>query len=263
MRSSLARSNPPPKPLRMVWTPPSPEAIATWVAHLGAHKSAPCAIIVGPTPAHRFDTYRLVERDTTFDVVLDKSLHCRNWTEGLLVDNISRRIAVQRILRELIETPELVVDKTLETVIDNGFMRVHEGFKILWEARFLAMEGAQDQVERIIQALTRWTAGCLTEYERGSLEVAGGQGVQSLLTSTPDRYDVLLMWLTLARDNGQFDRIILPLDGLEDATDRVPELLDLLQAVERWTPLGSPLGLLLGFSKSPDEVFPFLQKYVL
>ena len=63
--------------------------------------------------------------------------------------------------------------------------------------------------------------------------------------------DEILLWLTLARQNGILDRYVLPIDGLGGKliVERQEELSKLILLVSAWVRLGGPLGLVFGIDE--------------
>lgn len=215
---------------------------------LGYEKSKPLLTIVGPDSTCRAHAYRMLGNSDIYKVVLDLSMYSCNWDEGSLLGNISRRISILAILEILAACKELTLNSEVSQLLDRGFFRVTDAFKILWEVRFLYEEGEDEKADALTLALAEWSVGrALQDPEQ--LRVMASLGFEDEVASNADRYDMIFLWLTLARYNGILDRIILPFDGFERASQdegKIAELEELLQAAERWSSLGCPLGIVIG-----------------
>jgi hypothetical protein len=83
-------------------------------------------------------------------------------------------------------------------------------------------------------------------------------GISKAVEANADKYDILFLWLTLARYSGIFDRLILPFDGFERVQSdsaKIDELRELIEAADRWKAVGNPLGIVIGivdFNLHPD-----------
>jgi hypothetical protein len=237
-----------PRRVGVRWTLPDAGRLRTWVSRLGHETSRTLLTILGPNPAYRAEAYRMLEGGDIFNVVVDKSNYCYDWIDDTLLGNLSKRISVPNILGILAARNELLLSPDLTQLLDFGYFRVSEAFKVLWEVRFLHEEGQADEAEFLMQALAEWSVGHpLSNADH--IRVLSGAGVKEPVTTPEDRYDMILLWLTLARSNGILDRIVLPYDGFERAQDneeKISELSDLIQATDRWATMGCPLGIVVG-----------------
>jgi hypothetical protein len=210
------------------------------MAQLGEDGS-PILVLRGP-PSHRAEAYGWL-RQTDFPV-----MGRDGWLGvGALADfafHISRLGGDWSLLWGLCDVQEFVVDEPLRGMIDEG-SRYTELFRALWEVRFLLDEG--NDVRPFVRALTRWMVeGQLSEPLR-QLRIESEPNQQ-------ERADLLLFLLTLARQNSLTGPLVFVFDSLERAVQQRPEtrqpllkgLLTLVEAVDRWAPLGSPAGLLIG-----------------
>lgn len=231
-----------PKTLGRSWEPPQGKAVLAWVGQLGSENSQVLATVQTPMPVYRHEVYRLA--DKIEGVVLDKSNYCTNWVDMPVVENVTQRIAVQRIIRALIESDDLHMEPAVLKVIDKGGNNLHDPFKTLWDARFCQQEADLEMVDAYVRALTHWTLGrhVMDAKDKNLL------GVEVPSRTHFQQYDLLFLWLSLAKANDQFDRIILPLDGVEKGVDRAQEFVDLLTKAQWWSTMGSPLGIMLGFA---------------
>jgi len=230
-------------------------AVVSWVERLGTGASALATVRAGDL-AQRINVYRKVESHPS-QVVLDKSQYCINWVDTSFSENLTRRIAVQKIIQTLVEAKDLNVDEPVREVIDRKGRNLHDPFIALWNARFCYEDGLSKQVEAHVRALTNWTLG----KNLMSLEDKELLQVEVFPRSHFEQYDLVLLWLSLAGSNHHFDRIILPFDGLERAVGRETELLDLITRVQWWSEKGCPVGLMLGYSANTvlDQVLSWIR----
>lgn len=231
-----------------MWNPPDFHKLRSWVSLLGYEKSKPLLTIIGPDSTCRAHAYRMLGNSDIYDVVLDLTIYSCNWDEGTLLGNISRRISIFNILGVLAARKELTLNSEVAQLLDRGFFRVTDAFKILWEVRFLYEEGEEEKAETLLHALAEWSVG-RTLQDPEQIRLMTSLGFEAEVASNADRYDMIFLWLTLARSNKILDRIILPFDGFEKASQdegKIAELEELLQAAERWASLGCPLGIVVG-----------------
>jgi hypothetical protein len=188
-----------------------------------------------------------------FQTIVDKSHYSYDWTGGSLIDNIFERISVSNILRDLASQEELSLGSELAPIIDKGFFRITEAFQVLWEARFLFDEGLEAEGLDLLKVLEDWSRGSIQEDPHLQL-----MGISKAVEANADKYDILFLWLTLARYSGIFDRLILPFDGFERVQSdsaKIDELRELIEAADRWKAVGNPLGIVIGivdFNLHPD-----------
>lgn len=204
--------------------------------------------IVGPDSACRAHAYRMLGDSDIYKVVLDLSSYSCDWEQDTILGNISKRISVFNILGILAARKELTLSTEVTRLLDRGFFRVTEAFKLLWEVRFLLDEGDDDQAEDLMAILAEWSVGHASKNAEHLRRMAN-LGVSNPALANAERYDMIFLWLTLARSNGVLDRIILPFDGFEKASQdegKVAELEELILAAERWAALGCPLGIVVG-----------------
>ena len=148
-----------------------------------------------------------------------------SWKTTTFVEDLARRLDLGTLLQGLVEVPSLLVDEPLSITLDKD-RALLSAFDGLWSARFDFWEGrSQEEVSR---ALT---------------DLIGPPANANL--------DEILLWLTLARQNGILDRYVLPIDGLGGKliVERQEELSKLILLVSAWVRLGGPLGLVFGIDE--------------
>ena len=168
------------------------------------------------------------------------------------------------LLWALIAAEEFLVDEPLRSRVDQSFYLVHDVHRAIWEARFLAREHASlDATERFVQATTAWISGqVLADEHRQALSSIG---INRPVASTFEQLDVMFLLLSLAYHSGLIERAIFVFDDLEEALQpqkraMLRQIRDLLACAKRWVSLGSPMGILLGFSGSRQDM-ELLSKY--
>lgn len=201
--------------------------IQVWVNQLGRLDSQTSLVVVGDAD-YRQTLYQSLEDDQTLVV------------GGPYTAPIAQRLNLNSITVGLIKSPVLQTDEGgLLSLLDQGqYPALNKAFKLLWEARFNYAESGFC----LEDVLSLWT---LRQVPSGMTEL-----------SVTDSCDVLCLWLTLGKFNGQAQRVVLP---LEDVASE--ESVALIAAAERWSGLGCPLGILLGSdSMSPRlKGLPILQ----
>lgn len=152
----------------------------------------------------------------------------------------------------LVSCSFLVTERVLDLVNKRNSL-LADAHRALLEARFIVMESHDPTVA--VSAIGRWVEGqkhaSLTEPERAFLERAH---ITQAVTDS-ERFDVLLFLLTLARENDILGGVVLSLDALENVVEkeRADELYRLIDTCDRWTSLGSPFGLVVGWRGDKDD----------
>lgn len=201
------------------------------------------------------------------------------WLEEGLLANVTQRIArlpvppeskevlpakfppiagYWELLWGLVTIREFIVEEPLRGMVDQEFYLLHDGYKAIWEARFLAKETSFDETSGFIETYLRWIANeTLSEKDKGRLSHAR---INRTVNSEQERIDMLLLLLTLATQNGLIDRIVITLDGLEEALrpegrPLLKQLYTWIESLDRWIHIGNcPLGLVVGFSGSKSDL---------
>jgi hypothetical protein len=226
--------------IRSDWQPPPRSVLQRWVSSLG--EGGDCVLTVeGPTTAHRTEVYRQVTALSVVTAPLD------NWVDGV-VDSVVTRPPIWRMLQDVVRLEEFVIDEPLRSTLDRGGL-LTEVFQALWEIRFLFDEGSV--VEPFVRYLTDWIVD----------PKPPGPILRTINIKRPlprhQRLEMFFFLLTLAKQNGNLDRAVLTIDGLETLVElpsktrraRLRELSKLTSTAKKWAALGSPLGLLIGYSK--------------
>lgn len=137
------------------------------------------------------------------------------------------------IVTRLVQKADLLVGDELHHVLDLGLYdaTLNALFTALWDARFEHREGnsATGAIEALVQK---------------SFPMPEPATLSNLPWVTQD---VALFWLTLAKQNGIIDRVVVwvTLDVAGDSASLL-HLHQLILSAERWASLGSPLRLLIG-----------------
>lgn len=157
------------------------------------------------------------------------------------------------ILWGLVSVSFLTIEEPLARLIDQRLSLLSGVYRSIMEARFEALEFLSNTHQVGVPAIGRWVEGdTLTSQEKAFLQRAGVK--QEISESA--RFEVLLFLLALARQNGVVGGVVLALDGLEQVTDkaRADELFRLIEITEKWTKLGAPLGILLGWRGTKEDL---------
>jgi len=96
-----------------------------------------------------------------------------------------------------------------------------------------------------------------------SQEALRKMGVKRLITSPPERFDALLCLLTMGMHNGLIGRTLFLFDDLEQALENkacLRQLWEFIEACRRWSPMGYPVGILIGFLGSHHELLQLRQR---
>lgn len=125
---------------------------------------------------------------------------------------LTARMNFKTILESLVQASHLAIDTGLASLIDqNYYPSITRAFELLWEARFAHADGLHLDLEGALPKL-----------------------------NLVDSCDVWCLWFTLAKSNDLLQRVILPLDTLNEESSAI------LDAADRWSGVGCPLGILIG-----------------
>jgi hypothetical protein len=243
-------------PLQVRWRPPNQDDVRQWVDQLGIEGSQVCLTVRGPNPAYRSATYRLAAQSELHSTALDLSALSYEWPQTSLIGNVGARMDWHQLISALVDGHSLYTAEDLKQVIDQGFVHGGPIIRSVWEAKYLREEGKDREVAILVRALAKWTTGTQDRLMSDEFAILHDLEIPPV-PSEAERYDVILLWLTLAAQNRLFDRVILPFDGFDRvATD--PKWLEdfesLIQVAKPWAALGSPLGIMLGMRQDPLDL---------
>lgn len=162
------------------------------------------------------------------------------------------------LLWGLIAVDDFIVDEPIRSMLDQNFYVVHDVYRVLWEARFLAKENESDrsQAQLLVRTLVRWmTTPMLTAEDQRWLDSIG---IRRPITSE-QRFELFCMLVGLAWQNGLLSRYMIYFDGLELADGIqetvLKELSHMLSALERWIRIGPcPIGLVIGYTAESSDL---------
>lgn len=167
-------------------------------------------------------------------------------------------------VHETLLAPTFMMEDALKSIVDQDSMLITSLYRALWEVRFLLQEGQDAQP--LFRTILRWMGGAsLSEEDHRLLSDAG---IDRETHSTQERLDLTFFLMTMAHQNGVFDRAVLVFDGLETgirlAQDRRKKLLhelpELIATAHRWSRLNSGVGLVLGLNAN-ESVMAALRSY--
>lgn len=227
--------------------PPSKGQVDGWLRGLGTDEAQPVLTVKGPTPRHRTTVLDWCRPPTGRDP--------HHWIAGGVqehfITELSQLGQEWGILWNLLDVEEFFVDEPLLSLVNQGLLFT-EFYQTLWETRFLLQESAPE-VDKLVDSVVRWmTAGELTSDHRQYLNRVR---ISREVTSDSERLDLLFFLVALANQNAALNRpVVVVYDGLEQAMGQSPpkrrklltDLLQLIEAAERWNKLGAALGVVVG-----------------
>jgi len=153
-------------------------------------------------------------------------------------------------LWELVRVEGLIVEEPIGSMVDKAYSLPHDLMRMLFACRFLAIEDASPlEQAQCFMSFVRWFTGQTSESDERIIREAG---VCRYPTSLADRFDLVLLLLDLAEQNGIFAKIVFVFDDLESAghtskRQTLKDLYTLIQAVRRAAQTTSnSTGVLLG-----------------
>ncbi len=152
------------------------------------------------------------------------------------------------LLWSLATIPELLIFDPLRGFADQHSTLLFDLFRAVWHLRFsLTEEGDLFSSAQLIETAGAWFCG--RTLEPVDTQRLGDWGITRKIETVKDKMDALCFLLSLATQNGLFDRFYMTFDGVEQAsTEFQQELSTLLLAGNRWSRLPQmPLGLLVGW----------------
>ena len=238
---------------------------------------SPVALVVPGSLQVRQETFQALGAWDEPDVIVDTNrLQVCQWVEEEVVLHTTNRLGslavpwggqdrlgswfppeedVWELLWALVAVEDFVIDESLRKMVDRKFYLVHDVYRLLWEARFVSHETSDlKATKRLVSTLLRWFEGNLTEPD---IEVLVGLGIQRQVQAQ-ERADVLCFLASLASHNAIVSRIVLGFEGLNDILSkeqrpRLKQLHTLLQTLTRWSNLGCPIRVLIGFDSRDNS----------
>jgi len=236
---------------RLDWQPPDLDVIRDWAYRLG--RGGPAVLsLEGPSKVLRSEVYRWM---SSLPAVVEQP---EEWVEKGVPHSLASGRGSWSLMWSLLLVEDFLIEDPLRELADRG-QRFTEFFRALWEVRFLHGEGRN--VRPQITSLTRWASdSTLFPDDRETLRRLG---IRRALSRRRDRYDLMFFLLALARQNECVERAVFIFDGLEDVLEQAPNirrkrfrsLLELTEVAEHWATLGSPTGILFGFSNQHEKGF--------
>ena len=261
-----------PKRLRPNETDPSDEKFVRWAAELSDTGHQP--MIVVPKSADRVLKTYLGFR--SFQVGAINELQGDNWLTQTVLEDLTLRISRMRIQEDcmtdsmnrirlrnhpweilwgLITSEDFVVEEPLRGEIDGSSPLLYSAYRLIWEVRFIFREsGYGDKLVQLTSLALRWFLG---QSLKEDSEILTSIGLKKSVRTDREKIDVLLFLLALAAQNGLCCRVVMAFNNLEKATQSVLRQLSLiLDALDNWTNLGCPVGIVFRFDDSKDGKLP-------
>jgi hypothetical protein len=263
------------------YDPPTIEAFIEWVVTFSEPGHTSIRVLPGASPQERLEflqgylapTYDRFRPDCIEDLT---GAHTRNWVEDGVLINFTERMEAQplaldipkdmgkvaprwQLLWGLILAPDFVVGDPLKGLVDQEYSMLHNIYKVLWEARFLAREEtSQEKLVAFVTTILRWiTDQPLTNEDAETLLILGAR---KRVESVSERVDALLFLISLAAQNALLTRATFFFDDLErallpDRHNTLRQLDEFLMNVDRWaTKLDCPIGVLIGFQANKQTM---------
>jgi hypothetical protein len=178
-----------------------------------------------------------------------------HWLQEPQVETVRQMLGTQTsmgksLLRSLITTEDFQVEGSVRSMVDKGFYLVHSLFQALLEARFAHTEGQEALAVALEHTIIRWVSS--EPLEAADYALLNQVRVQRLVKSEHERMDLLLCLATIASQSGLVGPVVLGYGELEEALyahcrPALRQLCDVLGDVDRWSKLGSPVGVVVGF----------------
>lgn len=176
------------------------------------------------------------------------------WGDGRLFDGFRLQLLTDTrcALESLLSHGTPVIGEPLRQMVDENFYLVSDAFKLLLEASFQRQETGDIKIPA--ETVIRWASS--HNLEGPHAQLAQAAGIKRTPESPQERLDVLCFILTLAHHNGLSDPTVTGLDRIERVVLTSPrrrkpllgELALVMSTIQRWSKLGSHLGLLLGIN---------------
>lgn len=147
------------------------------------------------------------------------------------------------ILWGLVARSSFIIEEPLRGMTDRRVSRLADVFRAVNEARFDAKESKNwHLVGEDIRTIGQWLEGRLQEHSFLS------RALIRRPLGPDEQLDAILFLLTLAKQNQLIDETFIIIDNLERATfEDARHLSQLMSALTRWSVLGSPVHLIIGW----------------
>lgn len=170
----------------------------------------------------------------------------------LICRSLPEVLAKGSILEDLLSSPELVVEESLQALLthqkDNPYF---DAYQLVLEARFELKESAKAKAQKseYIQAIREWLSGSLPDMISNLPK--GFRG--AALETEEDRLCALLFILSLAKQNDVLDGVLLYTDSVEALVDTKGLRKNLLH-LDDWVRRGSSVRAILGWRGSEEDI---------
>lgn len=227
--------------IRSDWRLPEKGVVQQWALGNGTSN---LAAVEGPTASHRMEVYRWLQ---PLPVLVPQT---GRWVENGVHASLLSKAGVWRQLQSLIHTEGFFIDEPLRSLADQGGPPALL-LQALWELRFLEEE-ATVVTEPLVRGLVHW----ITELQPH--DIVRQLHIDAPLKNVQQQLELFFFLLALSAQNGCLQQqVVFIFDGAESLSDlpveqqqaRFQELKEVVKLLDRWVPLGTPLGVLVGFSR--------------
>jgi hypothetical protein len=153
------------------------------------------------------------------------------------------------ILWALILQDDFLVEDPLRAKVDRQDTLAHLLYRTIWEARFIMRE-SPIKLPTFMFSLVQWLSSTLVaEADLAMLSI----GLPRKALSIAERLDALLFLLTVAQQNGLFNRAVFAFEHLDGCLrdgqiEPLRQIGFFLASVDKWVRIGCPIGILLGLN---------------
>lgn len=240
-----------------------------WLASLGTRRNS-LLVVPGETPHIRGSIYAAIDQETEFE------RHApREWLTKPIIEDWLDRLSRLRVGEEYAEripvglhstswewlwalaySEDFVLEEPLLSMAEEPRFLASTVTRILMYLRFFAMEDDPVQFSESLLAFLRWASRIeLTEEDKVRLQMGAPRHRIRTLASPAEQIDIFMFLLSVAAQNGLFDRIVFVYDDLGEAClnsalyrAKLRELRQLTEAAARWSAyVNTPIGFILGF----------------
>ncbi len=153
---------------------------------------------------------------------------------------------ISRLIRHLMQAPELVVEGPLRGYADKSSHVAHDVYRLLWEGRFILRE-KPEEFETFVMGMVKWIG-----------ESSLCANVERIISGPQEQTAVLCFLTALAAQNDLVKRVVIfydQIDLIEEDRNLARNFMAVISEVRRWAIFaGCPLGLLLGFAGSRSDI---------